>query len=317
MRLRFVTKFGLAVAILGATVTPDARSATLYAVTTTSLVRFSSDDPAAVTLIGNHRLPLAGAYGVNYLVYHPGQRAFFGLYYTEPQFGNSQQALFKIDPATGAGQFVADLGSSAPDQNYFESLEYVGSLQSLVVSRGPTTSSGSFLLLSPTGEIASLCSNGRDNDYTVFDSTRDLFYTIDPNGHGELVLNGVPSCVLADLGQLGAVIADMAYDQSDDAIYANDYAMNRLHRLSTTNGGAPFARTALGVIGTSTVRGLATIPPNCLADLNADGVVSTPDLVQFLGAFGGGVHPADFTGDGAVNTADLVFFLGRFGGVCQ
>lgn len=299
---------------------PSASAVTLYAITTTNLVRFDSDNPGAVTVIGPHGLPEAGAYGVNYLVYHPGQRAFFGLHYTEPQAGNSLQALLKIDPATGAGLFVADLGSTAPDRDYFESLEYVSSVQSMVVSRGPNSLSGMLLLMSPTGEATPFCSNGRDNDYTAFDSNRGILYTIDPNERGELTITGAADCALTDLGQIGAVIADLAYDASDDALYATDYIANRLHRISTTDGGAPFVRSVLGVIATSTVRGIAAIPPNCLADLNADGIVSTPDLVQFLGAFGGSADPgssADFNDDGIVNTADLVFFLGRFGGVCH
>jgi hypothetical protein len=62
--------------------------------------------------------------------------------------------------------------------------------------------------------------------------------------------------------------------------------------------------------------------PACRADFNTDGVVSTPDLVFFLGRFGQPATPgsqaarADFNGDGVVNTPDLVFFLGRFGETC-
>ncbi|MBN8645784.1 MAG: hypothetical protein J0L61_11170 [Planctomycetes bacterium] len=56
------------------------------------------------------------------------------------------------------------------------------------------------------------------------------------------------------------------------------------------------------------------------ADLNADGIVSTPDLVPFLGAFGDLVTPGDrgdFNGDGLVSTPDLVIFLGQFGRQCS
>lgn len=63
-------------------------------------------------------------------------------------------------------------------------------------------------------------------------------------------------------------------------------------------------------------------PPACRADFNLDGVVSTPDLVFFLGRFGQIATPgsqaerADFNGNGTVDTPDLVFFLGRFGETC-
>lgn len=301
----------------------SASAVTLYAITTTNLVRFDSDNPGAVTVIGPHGLPEAGAYGVNYLVYHPLERAFFGLYYTSPQPVHFQMSLIRFNPSTGVGLTVADLGSSAPNLNVYESLEYVSAQQSMLVSRGPGGSSDSFLRIGPTGATLALCSNGRDNDYTVFDSARSLFYTIDPNGVAQLTASGIVNCITDNLGPLGVTLGDLAYHPADDAIYAVDYLTNRLHRLKTTDGGAPFTRTDIGPVGATTIRGLAVIPPACVADLNADGVVSTPDLVQFLGDFGqqpipGGPAPAaDFNFDTVVDTADLAFFLGRFGGQCR
>ncbi|MBN8645095.1 MAG: hypothetical protein J0L61_07635 [Planctomycetes bacterium] len=64
----------------------------------------------------------------------------------------------------------------------------------------------------------------------------------------------------------------------------------------------------------------SVIPPGCPADLNADGIVSTPDLVRFIGRFGSSGSACiegDFNGDGIVSTPDLVFFIGRFGNVCE
>lgn len=60
-------------------------------------------------------------------------------------------------------------------------------------------------------------------------------------------------------------------------------------------------------------------PAACPGDFNGDGVVSTPDLVIFLGVFGQAVTPGsaqDFNGDGVVSTPDLVSFLGLFGTAC-
>lgn len=53
----------------------------------------------------------------------------------------------------------------------------------------------------------------------------------------------------------------------------------------------------------------------CPADITADGVVNTADLVRFLGAFGHDLR-GDFNCSGTTDTADLVFFLARFGMVC-
>ena len=51
------------------------------------------------------------------------------------------------------------------------------------------------------------------------------------------------------------------------------------------------------------------------ADINQDGLVSTADLLLFLGDFGtaGNNIPSDFDNDGLVTTADLLLFLGAFG----
>ena len=52
----------------------------------------------------------------------------------------------------------------------------------------------------------------------------------------------------------------------------------------------------------------------CLADLDGDGTVGTPDLLIVLGAWGPNPgHPADFDGDGNVGTSDLIELLGNWG----
>ncbi len=52
----------------------------------------------------------------------------------------------------------------------------------------------------------------------------------------------------------------------------------------------------------------------CVADLDADGVVGSNDLIALLGAWGENPgHPADFDGDGTVGTTDLLVLLGAWG----
>ncbi len=53
----------------------------------------------------------------------------------------------------------------------------------------------------------------------------------------------------------------------------------------------------------------------CPADMNVNGTVDTPDLVQFLGSYGRDPR-GDFNCSGATDTADLTFFLSRFGLAC-
>lgn len=66
------------------------------------------------------------------------------------------------------------------------------------------------------------------------------------------------------------------------------------------------------------------VPCTCLADLNADRVVNTADLVLFISAFGtpcpARVPSCDCRGDlnldSLVNTSDLVLFIAAFGTIC-
>ncbi len=317
--LRIFLRCAVSIVIGTAAYPPAAASgATLYGLTTTNLITFDSAAPGIVTVIGAHGLPAAGNFGVNYLAYHPVERKFFGFHYTQQISGNSQVSLFAIDPVTGVGQFVADMGSTAPNGNYPESLEYVETLQSLVMSRGPTTFSNGLFTLTPTGVATPICDNGLDNDYTVRDSRRGILYTTDPNGAGQFTVASLAGCGHTPLGSLqGLQLGELAYDRPADTIFAHLPSTNRLYRISTTDGTAPIALTDLGPIGGGeNLRGLATIPPACPADLTGDGQVNTADLTRFLGRFGQPGGPGDFNSDGAVNTADLTFFLARFGVAC-
>ncbi len=316
MTHRALTRSVLAAAA-GACPTHDACGATLYALTPSHLVRFDSASPGTVVVIGAHGLPPAGNFGVNYLAYHRTEGRFFGFHYTQQAAGNSDVNLFAVDPATGTGQFVANMGSTAPDANYPESLEYVEAQRSLVMSRGPGTFSPQFFTLTPAGVAEAICSNGLDNDYTAYDSRRAILYTTDPNGAGQFTAASLDGCGTTPLGSLqGLQLGELAYDRTDDAFYAALPANGRLYRVTTTDGGAPITITDLGVIGAGPVRGLSTIPPPCVGDLTGDAQVNTSDLIRFLGRFGQGPGIGDFNGDGAVDTADLITLLGRFGTPC-
>jgi hypothetical protein len=61
-------------------------------------------------------------------------------------------------------------------------------------------------------------------------------------------------------------------------------------------------------------RGRVYVYPSCAADFNADGVVNSGDVFDFLGVFFGG--RADFNRDGATNSQDLFEFLTAFFAGC-
>ncbi|MGP1347150.1 MAG: hypothetical protein ACTS3F_10865 [Phycisphaerales bacterium] len=56
--------------------------------------------------------------------------------------------------------------------------------------------------------------------------------------------------------------------------------------------------------------------PECLADIDGNGVVNSDDLGILLGAFGG-TEGADLNFDGAVNSDDLGILLSAFGSACS
>lgn len=69
----------------------------------------------------------------------------------------------------------------------------------------------------------------------------------------------------------------------------------------------------------SQYRATMLVTPVCPGDFNNDGLVSTPDLVAFIGRFGDPLStcsPFDFNRDGIVSTPDLVTFIGLFGDNC-
>jgi len=308
-----------AMVCVAALMNPMVHGATLYGLTGTNLVRFESTSPSVVTIIGPHGLPVEPdpSWGVNYLAYHPGEGVFFGVYFGMPVSGVSNQWLFTINPATGGGVLGASLGNTGANQNYFESIEYVNALSSLVISRGLGTFSDSLFTITPGGVTAFLSSNARDNDYTTYDPDRNLFYTIDPNGLGVLETTIPATGTTATLGGLqGILIGDLAYDTHDDALYGYSYNSNHLYRITTTNGLAPIAVSDLGPIGGDQLRGLAVIPSLCIGDVNGDGRTNVADFNILASNFATGPGKTraqgDLTGDGFVNVADFNILAGDF-----
>jgi hypothetical protein len=91
-------------------------------------------------------------------------------------------------------------------------------------------------------------------------------------------------------------------------------------------GGADGRRTLLSDTGEVSVwltfaqgRGglyRTTLPPECLADFNADGFVDAFDYAAFVGAFEGGDPNADANGDGFLDFFDYGRFVEVFEGGC-
>ncbi|MFG0305130.1 MAG: PEP-CTERM sorting domain-containing protein [Phycisphaerales bacterium JB040] len=257
----------------------------LYGVTRTHLVKIDTTNPGLVQVVGAHGLGVTtsgskshGAFG---LTYNRDDGKLYGLHYAyDSATGNFDQSLVSYNLQTGLGTFESYLGNSG-NNDYFESLEYVDSLGSLVVSSGLNPSDGTFTqalyTLDNAGNRSLLSANGRDNDYSVYDHTRDVFYVIDPNGVNNLTAVGLLTGTNIDLGNLSNGLAGVAYSQADDAIYFYDIQSQQLVRVDSFRGVDPLTLTDMGLIlGEGDLQGLATVVPSpaTLFLLGAGGILA-------------------------------------------
>jgi len=243
----------------------------LYGITRTQLVRIDTDNPGIVELVGNHGLSVTTSgtksHGAFSLTYDRDSHKLFGLHYEYiAATGNFGQSLVSYDLTTGLGTVEAYLGDSAT-AGYFESIEYVDSENSLVVSSGLTLNDGTysqaFYTMASDGSRSFLSANGRDNDYAVYDSTRDVFYAIDPNGVGQLTAVDLHTGTNIDVGAIDPGFAALAYSESDDAIYSYDIWSKQLVRVDSFRGIDPLTITDLGlVLAEGDLQGLAFVVPS-------------------------------------------------------
>lgn len=130
-----------------------------------------------------------------------------------------------------------------------------------------------------------------------------VFRNDTPPGNGPLVFAPRSDDLTANQAFTLLASADVNNDGDDDLVIVNEDTVT--------------AR------GERAGPGVQIVPVLCLGDFNDDGLVSSPDLVFFLGRFGQAATPgspaarADFNANQIVDTPDLVAFIGRFGATCN
>ena len=250
--MKFFSKIWLAFVL----VIPQISQAALFGVTSSSIVIIDPINTNNVSVVGHHLLP-SDIQLLNTLSYDPSSQKLFGIGYN---MSLETSYLLEFDRKTGHGAIAANLGGFSSGGG-FEAIEYVDSLNSLVVSANLPNHglSQQLLKISGSGLTSPILVTGLDNDSAVYDSINDLFYTVDPNGAGQLVNVNLNSGVVSNLGSI-PLIQDMAFWQFDASIYSISVYTNQLYRIQTQNGLAPISVDLVGTVSGDEIRGLAFAP---------------------------------------------------------
>lgn len=238
-------------------VLPQTTWAVLYGITQNDLVIVDPLNPSNTTVVGPHNLS-AQVGRVDALTYNPETDSFFGIGDNPSQGDNF---LLRFDRMTGNGTVLANLGNAA-SVGYFESIEYVASLHSLVVSTNLPSNpaqSTQLLLMSGSGTTTPLVSTTLDNDAAAYDSAHGIFYTLDANISGQLVAVNLTTGFDSFVGATPNLL-DIAFQESDSNIYGISGSTNELYQLHTTNGGTPLSVVSLGTIAGNQIHSLASAP---------------------------------------------------------
>lgn len=250
-----------------------ASAETIYGVTDSHLVKFDTANPGAVTVVGAHGFGGANRRLFN-LAYNKSDGYFYAIGWENRVGDHADQFLARIDPATGAGSVAANLGNSA-NAGYYEGIDWNDKRGSLTVANGGAANgfdTVNIYDIATNGATNLVTTNGRDNDFLVYDSKRDLTHVWDPNGLAQWTKTDLGTGNNVDLGAINNLLGEGAYSANQDAFFcylissAAPYSLIKI----TTDGIVNITTTNEGFINmpvdTGALTGLAFIPtPGTLA----------------------------------------------------
>lgn len=219
----------------------------LYGITLENLVVINQNDPSQVSVVGATGLSAQGLVQPLSLAWNPTDRYLYGIGYdqlTEQASLREHQYLFRVDPLTGAGQTVKDLGDpNGPGTVKYQGLEYVDALHSLVVTWGPGENQIFLGTITTGGDVTLLLTDNLDRDWAVYDTSTGRFFTI-------VIVPTEARMAMTDLGTgtvtpmappLPWALMDMAYNPADGFIYGQSTNFRSptdywLYKISTEGG---------------------------------------------------------------------------------
>ena len=277
--------------------------------TPTKIYCIDVENPQSVTTIGDHGLDFFNE--VYNLAFNNSTGQLFAL-----ANDGAVAFLVQFDVISGLGSVVSEIGAKG-DVGLPDSLEYVHSLNSLVVSVGISnpTISPNFYTLNVDGTLNFLVNNRRDNDGSVYDSTFDVFYVLDVNNSGQLTKVDLKTGVNMDLGATGAA-GSGAFNSEKGGLFAADSGI--LVNIQTTSGLDPIQVVSVGPINIpEPIFGMAFVDVSVIrGDVNLDGEVNLLDVAPFVDRISTGSFQAedDINHDGEVNLLDVDPFIANLNG---
>jgi hypothetical protein len=292
-----------------------ASGATLHGIRSTDIVRFDTTNVAGtLTTVGAHGIPASQF--ATLLTHHRGDGMLYGRR-TEPVGdGTFDYMLYRFDAQTGVGEFVANLGNTTV-VGALGFVEYADGIGAILVSRGAGVVRSELLTIGEGGALVPLLDTMTDHVAAAFDTRRNRLYSVNV-GATQLSSTDLSTGVVTPIGP-ASTFNEMVYVPCEDVFYARTSA-GVLHRLVTTDGGAPVSSTPLALLPGPQFGGLAYVPNlSCPLDLDCDGLIGFGDLNTVLGQYGR-AHPGvfgDLDGDDVVGFADLNLLLDAYGTSCE
>ncbi|MEI6781088.1 MAG: immunoglobulin domain-containing protein, partial [Verrucomicrobiota bacterium] len=268
--------------------TSMAAQKTLFAILTLTLA-LATENAGASKLVGlrTDELVLIDTDNLDRVLTLSRFEPFSGIEFGGLIFHKSSQRLYArgyvnvCAPPTVIVEFVLPQGIPHVVTNlpvYFEAVVYVDSLDTLVASRSPSgpgdCKTSELLSLALYGTLASLQQTSLDNDFGVYDSMHDMFYTTDPNGEARLERVDLMTGVVTSLGGIPRDMGDMAFSPTEGVLYALQETDNSLHRIATTAGGSPISVSTIGFYPGPHIQGIAFVPETSLFPTNQPPLIS-------------------------------------------